>query len=824
MTITQKQPKKTAANKIRDSWNDFVYSFRDLKTQKTRTFFAVSGIAISIFLMQTVGVLTDSLSFSFLDSSATNTGASDYIITKNLDLGGSFNPYMEQDIIQEKLDNIDEISSIFPRLLLFMVADINNPGPTDNDNRTVTFYGLNTSGEHEGGLGKFKYANNDTYFDEDIPDGYCIVSPFIQETLHVDVGSTITLHYASFPVRTLEVLAIVEPEQKFTVLEIDTVVTNLEWVQVNYELENKVNYFQAMIKNRELVYDTRNIPGTINRMRKIGEEVQAVLGYDYTVNMLKLNDLEQSEMMNIAMSVAFIFISIISLLIAAILINSILTTAVEERIREFGVFRVLGARRAFSFKLVLNQGLLLSIIGSIIGIVLGTLFVQTILPILYNWLGLWTNPIPLVVLPSTILLSFITGVGITLVVTAIPATKAAKTKIVEAINPYRHKNTGWKIKKEGRINTRLISIGISMVVAGGLVFYLIPQLAISGDIFVVMIAFIGVQLAFLIGLTLVSLGFVPGLQRIILQIFRLFNKKTTPIVRTSLYRYRRRNTSTVLMFSMTFAFILFISTTLELMKTTQTYLIYSSSGSDVVVYSTDVRNQVDENLMYNISNMNGVSRVSGAYTDAIDITAIQLSLQETGINDLDFNTILGSTRYDAELADLIEYYEFDISMIGIDENYLGMMDTRLMEIDGQFGESNSDIVNKLFDNTSNNIIIARAMADFAQLKIGDNTRLTFTNRTDNNNTFHIVNATIVGISDGMPGFWQFREARITAFFLGGVMTSKENYLDWMDMEAMPNRPLSKIFIEPESLENDDLDALRNDIDRTYSEEDRKSVV
>lgn len=829
MPINTNRSRSNLKERIRTNWNDFVYAFKDLKTNKVKTAFAIGGIVLSIFVMQIVGVLTDSLSYSYLDASATQSGAADFWITRNIQANPTANAYMNQTQIQAVLNGISDIESIFPRLVLFPVADVQNPQQGDPLNRTITFYGMNVSGEDTGGLGRFKYADNNSFFVRDIPNGKCIISTYIRDTLHVTVGDNVTLHFATFPVQNLTVMAVVDPQEKFTSVEIDTVVTNLHWVQTTYALNGEVNYFLALVKNWQLVYDTRNIDGTITRMRQIGEEIQTALNdfsvanqgnpYDYTVQMLKLQQLESSNTLNISMSVAFVFISVISGLIAAILINSILSTAVEDRIREFGIFRVVGSRRSFSFKLVIYQGLFLAIIGSAIGIIAGTWCAQFVLPIFYNTFHLWDNPITLVVQPTTILTTFSVGVGITLVVTALPAYKAATTKIVQAINPYRHQETGWTVKKEGRISWPLISAGSAAVAAGSLVFYLIPQLVLTGDITVILVAFIGVQIAFLLGLTLVSLGLIPLLERLILQVFRIFNKKTTPIVRTSLYRYRRRNTSTVLMFSMTFAFVLFIGTTLQLMKVSQSYLITVGYGTPVVCYSTDSSNQVDEHLMNEISHMSNVKMVSGAYTDAVDISEIQLQLSSSGAGGLTSGISFGggglaslfnnSTRFNVEVGDLLDYNSYTAALIGVDENYSKIMPTDVMEVNG--GVST---VNALFDSGKNNVIIAKDVATSAQLNVGDNIRLTFTD-PKTKDLVKLINATIVGISNGMPGFWEFRQAVVASFY-AGVMCSKENYISWMNMSKYSgNQPLGKIFIDTYNTSSGAGVALSNEITRTY---------
>jgi ABC-type antimicrobial peptide transport system permease subunit len=813
--ITHKPESKSFGRWLKNNWNDLVYAFKDLKTQKAKTLFGVGGILISIFLIQVVGVLTDSLSFSFLNASATSVGAADFTIIKNVNAGTNYNPFMNQTLVQSQLNSIKDLQDAYPRLLLLPTADVINPLPGELPNRTISLYGINVTGEASGNLGQFTYDSNGSVFDMNIPNGSCIVTPFIVQTLHVNVGDNVTLHYATFPVVNLTVMAVVDPNEKFSEYEIDNVITNLPWVQANYSLVDQVNYFQAVVAHQELIYDTRNLPATASRMINIAEEIQAAIGPDYSVEMLKLQDLESQSTENVAMSVAFIFIEIIAIIIAAILIHSILTTSVEERIREFGIFRVLGARRTYSFKLVILQGFLFAVFGSIIGIVLGTLFAQAVLPILYNWLKLWSSPIQLIVQPTTILTTFLTGIGVTLVVTALPAYKAAQTKIIQAINPYRHQEKDYVIKREGRVNTQLIAGGLGAVAAGSLVFYLIPQLAISGNIEYILVAFVGIQIAFLFGLMFISLGFIPGLERVILQIFKIFNRKTTPVVQTSLYRYRRRNTSTVLMFSMTFAFILFIGTTLSLMEKSQSYSIYSSYGASMVLYSAETSNQVDEHLANEIAVTPGVKMVSSVYSDALDITGLSLSLTQTGlsgVSGLNFSSIFGShTRFSCSLSDLINYNSYNAQTVGVDENYTTVMNDAgsgsLFNVNG--GEAT---VQKLFEPNASNIIISESVADADQISVGDNVRLTFSNST----TTRLVNATVIGISSGMPGFWEFLKAKITSF-LPGVMMSKENYIQWYDMNNTfgPDLPLSKIFIDVDNTTLSSMNALQNDITRTW---------
>ena len=61
---------------------NWAYALRDLKQQKTRTAFAISGIAVSIFLLTVVGMLGDSISYSYVDYASQSAGKTDYEISQ----------------------------------------------------------------------------------------------------------------------------------------------------------------------------------------------------------------------------------------------------------------------------------------------------------------------------------------------------------------------------------------------------------------------------------------------------------------------------------------------------------------------------------------------------------------------------------------------------------------------------------------------------------------------------------------------------------------------------------------------------------------------
>jgi putative ABC transport system permease protein len=71
-------------------------------------------------------------------------------------------------------------------------------------------------------------------------------------------------------------------------------------------------------------------------------------------------------------------ISLVALAVGGLLVANTVMMSVYERTREFGVMRALGAKRGFIFRLVVLEALLLSSLGGLLGLLLGSAVSQAI--------------------------------------------------------------------------------------------------------------------------------------------------------------------------------------------------------------------------------------------------------------------------------------------------------------------------------------------------------------------------------------------------------------------------------------------------------------
>lgn len=828
--------------------NVFVYAWHDLGKNRTRSLFAVGGVLVSIFLLSAVSILNDSLSYSYLDLATNKSGSSDIIFTRTIEADLNFDPFFEDNIIPSRLAGMEEINEFYPRIMMpVSVQRWDRPDIWE----TIIFYGLDVAKETmNDDLGQLWVLDENgtrvSTFDGAIPAGHCIVLERTAEELNVSVGDSINCSYTTNR-QSFVIDAICEQDLKFTLVENNLIITDLDVAQAFFNKPGQINYVQATLANPERVYDSRDYESTLVRLRAIGADIQDRIGFDYQVTLPKLMELEISEYIMTGISTMFWFITLLSMLITGILINGILSTSVEERIREFGIFRTLGGRKWFNLRLILLEGVILSVVGTSLGVLLAITAVPWILPVLFDAFEVWTQPIPFIVLPESVFLSFAIGISISLVVSAFPALKTARIKITEAIQPFKHEQGQYKIHKEGSANTKAIVAGLSIATIGAILFIIFPQVIVSGQPALIVSIFVGLLFAILIGLVFASVAIIPAIEQGFSWLFRPLVKKYHPIIQTSLKRYRRRNTGTILMFAVSFAFIFFVTTRIEI-DTQNTETIFEFQyGSDIVLVNRgqpgsgraltkDIQEIIAEHpavaqtapTCYNTFDVQSILSVfditgEGGGFDIDELSAdmdmggggmmmdgggggggnAQDMMNQMEGSNFDIMSLFGSgiNKYDVEVSDLAYINDVTVGLVGVDREYVEISNP------DYFTWHDSDI--SAFDTIfSDNFtcILGKSVADRLMKTTGDQVRFrVYDADGDELENTNLV-FTIAGVSAGMPGYWNFR-ASAYSVWNGGCMVSMDTYariMDWWPDAQLALAPdqrddaeltIDKVFIQ-----------------------------
>jgi ABC-type antimicrobial peptide transport system permease subunit len=528
-----------------------------------------------------------------------------------------------------------------------------------------------------------------------------------------------------------------------------------------------------------------------------------------------------------AITVIFVFVSIVTMLISGILINGILKTSVEERIREFGIFRTLGAYKNYNLKIVLVQGFLLCNFGAILGIVSAFFETQFLVIPFANEFLLTGEDLAFYFTWYSIIIAYLMGITVGLIVSISPALKVKRLQLIESIHPYRHEDTLYHLQKRTSVNYKLIIAGLVLAINGGFVMFVIPRLIVSMNMTLMATTFIVLLLVFSIGLTLAGLGLLPVVLRLVIQIFKLGifrTKRLIQVIKIFVFRYQRRNASTIIITALSFSFVVYASIVIHTQSSqvaTRTRLRY---GSDLLMETIGWEEE-EEEIEGNVFGGGGGDEDEEEEEEepTIDPNRImttdfeeQLLLIE-GIEKV--STVLATPwqltqiysdedkKFEADIGDYGGVSTEKITLIGIDEQYLSTVQTEL--IDMTKGDMDEAFDSLFEDEEDYTCIISEAIALELKMELGDKVRI-FIQRGDEQEKYEFE---IVGMASTMPGFIEEFGGTRRSSYEGGVLVSQQTYLEIIDIPEPPW--LSKIFIKIQDDMLDEAESIEEDIDDLF---------
>ena len=810
------------------------YAFLDLKKQKIRTLLAIIGLLISVGLLTVILFLNDSISSSYVDYLTIEAGNQDAVITVRHFTGEpeDRSSYFEFDPIINTIKNVStRIKNCIPRMDIFGTVNVSegfNTTELTGEEDWSVISAVNFSFENDIKFGSFINPDNNNLLNiEELPLNHCAIYYGFNNIIRYAVNDTIEIKMqlnhgnVNYTVtKNLTIDAIFDFNLKWSneyrnrhliVVDINTIYQYFGYEEFNRRCSQLILTF----KEGSSIYDIRDLEGTKSIVKDIASEIQVAIGIkEFNIDLPKLRVLGRAEFVSVLIVIVFIFVSIVAMLISGVLINGILKTSVEEKIREYGIFRTLGANKKYSLAIVLMQGFLLCNLGSISGIVVADLISRfVIIPFANTVVSRSTigfTRISFSFSLSSILISYAMGIGVGMIVSISPALKAMRLQLIESIHPYRHEDTLYRLQKRSSINYKIILVGIILAINGGFVFYFIPRLLISNDSTLFAGVLIAVLLLFNIGLTLAGLGLIPIVLRFVIQVFRPLAGRLHNVIKIFVFRYQRRNSSTVMIFALSFSFVIFTSTlinTLSAQSAANTQLTY---GSDLVIETSGWEEPGESYTgglgggpFFPLSINDGDLRTNDLQIQQISINidkvmTIEFEEQLLSIDGIEKVSCVIAKPYqltqiysetDKEFSAEIEDYTAsqEITLIGIDEEYLYTVKRQYIEMTSGSVES---AFNNLFnDENEYTCIISEAIATGLNLRIRDSIRIVI-HRGDE---LEVYLFTIVGIAKSIPGFpFEFGVSNMQAV-MSGVLVSQNTYLQVLDIPPIPY--VDRIFIK-----------------------------
>jgi putative ABC transport system permease protein len=167
----------------------------------------------------------------------------------------------------------------------------------------------------------------------------------------------------------------------------------------------------------------------------IQSQIEAALGDDYTIGALSsgseiIGSIQMGQMI-------FSLFGFLALLMGGFIIFNTFRTIVAERRHDIGMLRAVGASRRTIIGVILTEGFIQGLIGSLIGISLGYLLgsglIMAMSPMLEGFMHIQIKA-P-VVQPGLVITTILLGIGVTLAAGLLPAFSAGRVTPLEALRP-----------------------------------------------------------------------------------------------------------------------------------------------------------------------------------------------------------------------------------------------------------------------------------------------------------------------------------------------------------------------------------------------------
>ena len=327
-----------------------VYVLRNLGRRRIRTLIGALGIFLTLALLTAIQIGLNSISISSIDLVGLQAGKADLLITRE---GGDWMHPLGLDAadIASRLKGNQQLQGLAPRW--FGIVRVSAGG----DPHYAVLLGINPKAEGDLNL-------SGLVPEPVLGDQSCALSKALAEKLKVKPGASVAVTGPnSYPELTLHLRQIVERQLMLPQQVRDFVVADGATARKLLNEPNGVHTLAGAFRNPRGYYDARNLHATVLRLKAAGAGIASLLGPSYDVRLPKAAALTAFENFTSPLRAVFGVFALLALTITGLLIYSLISVAVEERIREYAILRTLGARRRHIFHLVLSESLVLCFVG-----------------------------------------------------------------------------------------------------------------------------------------------------------------------------------------------------------------------------------------------------------------------------------------------------------------------------------------------------------------------------------------------------------------------------------------------------------------------------
>jgi len=385
---------------------------RYLAGRKLRTFLTTLAIVFGVLVIFGMNTLLPAFIQAFQANTLAAAGEVDATIT--LKTADTFDTATAEKVAA--VDGVRVVDAFLSRTVNLPADYFDNDPATPDAAAALSLTGI----DPERASALHSYSLRDGRFLETGDNTAAVISESLATAIGLGVGDTLSLPTA-VGVTPLTIVGILP--QRLQPGNEEILVT-LPQAQAMLDMPGRVNTIEAN-------FDTLDEA----RRAAIQSDILAALGDQFRIGALESNS-ELLTNMRVAYAI-FTVLGVLALLMGGFIIFNTFRTIVAERRRDIGMLRALGAGRSTIFGVILSEGFIQGVVGTLVGLALGYAFAAAMLavmgPLMRRYLNAdFGSP---VVSPSALILSVVVGVGITLLAGMIPAISASKVTPLEALRP-----------------------------------------------------------------------------------------------------------------------------------------------------------------------------------------------------------------------------------------------------------------------------------------------------------------------------------------------------------------------------------------------------
>jgi putative ABC transport system permease protein len=461
----------------------FKMGLRNAARRPSQTTLVLVGLMIGTAILSGALVSGDTMEFAIVKDVYYTTDLIDEIV--GVSGGLTFNGSVLDDISSDP-DVRRLTDGVSPALAINGITVIDRAsGQTEP---STILHGIDPTVDRA--FGRFKTTDGKRIDGSDLGMNETLINKRLADALLAKVGHDIEIYY-------LPLIPAMGPEQQGPGADNSstqpTIQVRILKVKHIVENEGKANYNGARMIFMGLspAQAMLGMPGQINMVKvsnkggivdgakdtdKVTKAIQDVidgLGPDagadpqqFDIGAFKMDAVDIAESSSASFSDFLVMASSFTIAAGVMLIVNIFVMLAEERKRELGISRAVGMRRTALVKEFMFEGVVYSLIASIIGAFVGILIAYALIQGVFSAVGAGGLDVPFYFKNSSLLLGFSWGFMITIGTVALASWRVSKLNIVRAIRSIEEPVTVKGVRRNMVIGGVLLGMGLFFTLAG----------------------------------------------------------------------------------------------------------------------------------------------------------------------------------------------------------------------------------------------------------------------------------------------------------------------------------------------------------------------